>query len=74
MNDAACRDTPAGTFYPTDSSGLDMARRICGDCEVSAECLDYALYYRIEHGVWGGASEAERRKMVQRRRLSRPEA
>jgi WhiB family redox-sensing transcriptional regulator len=36
---------------------------------VKVECLEYALQYRIEHGVWGGASERERRRILRSRRL-----
>jgi WhiB family redox-sensing transcriptional regulator len=35
---------------------------------VTDECLEYALQYRIDHGVWGGASERERRRILRRRR------
>jgi WhiB family redox-sensing transcriptional regulator len=35
---------------------------------VKTACLEYALYNRIEHGVWGGASERERRRIARRRR------
>ncbi|MGH9067609.1 MAG: WhiB family transcriptional regulator, partial [Acidimicrobiales bacterium] len=31
---------------------------------------EYALYNRIDHGVWGGASERERRRIARRRRLA----
>jgi WhiB family redox-sensing transcriptional regulator len=37
-------------------------------CTVRLECLEYALANRIEHGVWGGASERERRRILRRRR------
>ena len=47
-----------------------MARRICAECPVKAPCLEYALQNRIDHGVWGGASERERRRIARRRRLS----
>jgi WhiB family redox-sensing transcriptional regulator len=36
---------------------------------VKEPCLEYALTYRIDHGVWGGASERERRRILRRRRL-----
>jgi WhiB family redox-sensing transcriptional regulator len=34
---------------------------------VKDECLEYALERRIEHGVWGGTSERERRRILKRR-------
>ena len=33
-------------------------------------CLEYALEERIEHGVWGGCSERERRRILKRRRVA----
>jgi len=30
------------------------------------------LTYRIDHGVWGGASERERRRILRRRRVEAP--
>jgi WhiB family redox-sensing transcriptional regulator len=63
-----CRDLDPATFFPSDAVGVDIARRICADCPVKNLCLEYALYHRIEHGVWGGASERARRRMSARRR------
>ena len=50
--------------------GVDRARKICVDCPVIEQCLEYALDERIEHGVWGGCSERERRRILKRRRLA----
>jgi len=36
---------------------------------VSDACLQYALDERVDHGVWGGTSERERRRMLRRRRV-----
>lgn len=68
MLEGKCRDLPPETFFPSDGVGVEVARRICADCPVKAECLEYALYNRIEHGVWGGASERERRRIARFRR------
>ena len=65
-----CREHPPGVFVPSDGVGVEVARRICGTCPVQEACLEYALYHRIDHGVWGGASERERRRILKRRRLA----
>jgi WhiB family redox-sensing transcriptional regulator len=51
--------------------GVEVARRICATCPVKLPCLEYALASGIDHGVWGGASERERRRIARRRRLER---
>src|SRR6202048_4675902 len=70
MSDSKCRELPPETFFPSDGVGVEVARRICADCPVKSPCLEYALYNRIEHGVWGGASERERRRIARRRRTN----
>jgi WhiB family transcriptional regulator, redox-sensing transcriptional regulator len=65
-----CRNHPPAVFFPSDGVGVDRARRICAGCEVSAQCLEYALENRIDHGVWGGTSERERRRILKRRRIA----
>jgi WhiB family transcriptional regulator, redox-sensing transcriptional regulator len=57
-------------FFPSDGVGVDVARRICIDCPVKGICLEYALRNRIDHGVWGGTSERERRRILRQRRLT----
>lgn len=65
-----CRLYPPATFFPSDGVGVDKARKICADCPVATPCLEYALEHRIDHGVWGGCSERERRRILKRRRLA----
>lgn len=69
-----CRDVASSTFFPNDGVGVEVARRVCADCSVKKPCLEYALANRIDHGVWGGASERERRRIARRRRLARLES
>jgi WhiB family redox-sensing transcriptional regulator len=69
-----CRDEVPARFFPSDGVGVDHARRICATCPVREPCLEYALEQRIDHGVWGGASERERRRILKRRRLEAAEA
>ena len=68
MLSARCRQLPPGTFFPSDGIGVEIAQRECELCPVRLECLEYALENRIDHGVWGGASERERRRILRRRR------
>ena len=65
-----CQQHPPQVFFPSDGVGVEVARRICATCPVKEACLEYALYHRIDHGVWGGASERERRRILKRRRLA----
>ena len=70
MEHAVCRGAAPTAFFPSDGSGVEVAQRVCESCPVRAECLEYALEHRIEHGVWGGASERERRRILRERRRS----
>ncbi len=65
-----CKEVAPDVFFPSDGMGVLVAQRICAECPVSHECLEYALEHHIDHGVWGGASERERRRILRRRRTS----
>ena len=43
MLHARCRSLAPGEFFPSDGVGVDKARRICAQCTVQPECLEYAL-------------------------------
>jgi WhiB family transcriptional regulator, redox-sensing transcriptional regulator len=64
----SCRGADTRAFFPSDGLGVEAAQRICRSCPVRGECLEYALMNRIDQGVWGGASERERRRILRRRR------
>jgi WhiB family transcriptional regulator, redox-sensing transcriptional regulator len=68
MSKAECRNYPPAVFFPSDGAGVDRAKKICGACNVSGFCLEYAIQMREENGVWGGTSERERRRILKRRR------
>jgi WhiB family redox-sensing transcriptional regulator len=70
MAEGKCAELPPETFFPSDGVGVNVARAICSDCPQQAPCLEYALTNRIDHGVWGGTSERERRRILKRRRLT----
>ena len=62
---AACRNLDPELFFPlgTNAQQIEQAKQVCGACAVRAECLEFALVTNQDHGVWGGASEDERRKL-----------
>ena len=64
-----CAQTDPEAFFPEKGGSTREAKRICTSCEVRRDCLEYALANRIEHGVWGGCSERERRRIIKRRRV-----
>ena len=67
---AACRGVDPDVFYPTSDEEADEAKSICGVCPVREACLEYALVSRERDGVWGGATERERRRIIRQRRKS----
>jgi WhiB family transcriptional regulator, redox-sensing transcriptional regulator len=70
MSAGKCRDLSPAIFFPSDGVGVQAAQRICAECPVAHACLEYALEERVDHGVWGGKSERERRRLLRRRRIS----
>ena len=42
------------------------AKRICAACEVRGDCLTFAVNTRQVDGIWGGATEGERRGLADR--------
>lgn len=65
---AGCRGVDPDVFYPTSDEEAEAAKAICGQCPVQKPCLEYALANRERDGVWGGATERERRRMIRQRR------
>ena len=70
MGEGKCRDMDPAVFFPSDGIGVQVAQRVCEECPVKTPCLEYALDNRVDHGVWGGTSERERRRILRRRRIS----
>jgi WhiB family redox-sensing transcriptional regulator len=67
---AACRGVDPDIFYPVSEEDAEDAKAICRGCAVRETCLEYALGNRERDGVWGGATERERRRMLRQRRRS----
>jgi WhiB family redox-sensing transcriptional regulator len=67
---AACRGVDPEIFYPVSEEEADVAKSICAQCSARPTCLEYALAHRERDGVWGGATEKERRRILRQRRKS----
>jgi WhiB family redox-sensing transcriptional regulator len=67
---AACRGVDPDIFYPVSDEDAEDAKSICRQCPVQERCLEWALVNREREGVWGGATERERRRIIRRRRRS----
>ena len=68
MERGSCAETPPDVFFPSDGVGVEVAKRVCAGCPVQEPCLEHALRNRIDHGVWGGTSERQRRRILKARR------
>lgn len=71
---AACAGVDTGLFFPGRTTGdallrTEQAKAICRSCPCCDACLDFAIRTNQEFGVWGAASEEDRRRM-RRYRLS----
>ena len=69
---AACRDTDPNLFFPIGTRGpaveqIVNAKKLCRACIAQVACLQYALNNKIDYGIWGGATEDERRRILKSR-------
>lgn len=69
MKDAMCKGKTE-MFFPNEEEargkayGMYMvAKKICNECPVRAQCLKYALDEQLFFGVFGGKTPKERRNM-----------
>lgn len=58
-------------FHSPYAEDQRAAILVCEQCSVRVQCLDHALTHREEHGVWGGQTEADRRRIRRHRRARR---
>lgn len=66
---AACRGMDPDVFFPGrgDRAGVVKAKQICAGCPVVEECREYAFARGEKHGIYGGLSEFDRRRIRRRR-------
>lgn len=59
---ALCSQTDPEAFFPEKGGSTRDAKRVCAQCEVREQCLQWAIDHDERFGIWGGMSERERRK------------
>jgi len=70
----ACIGMPTEWWFPKKSETAEeraqriAAKKICADCVVRQECLDYAIEAEEIYGIWGGMSGNEREQEIIARR------
>jgi WhiB family redox-sensing transcriptional regulator len=68
----ACLSADPDLFFPISSRGVStaqitQAKSICAACPVRESCLTFALDSQ-QHGIWGGSTADERKRMRRRSR------
>jgi WhiB family redox-sensing transcriptional regulator len=70
--EANCNGIDTEMFF-TENNKLykepELLKRVCDNCVVKDECLDYALKHAVV-GWWGGTSEKQRRAIRQKRNIT----
>lgn len=66
---AACKGKDNTMFYGNENGIVpsDIARkakRICSECEVANDCLNFAIDNDESYGIWGGLTAKERKAIV----------
>ena len=61
---ALCAQADPEAWFVEKGGSVAPAKKVCGACPVTAECLEYALEHREMFGVWGGLTERQRRPLL----------
>lgn len=64
---ALCAQVGGDLWFPERGGDFLEAKRICQQCPVRVECLEYALAHDERFGLWGGLSERGRREIKKQR-------
>ena len=67
-----CFNVDAELFFNEDESSIAMAKELCAECPMKAQCLAGALSRQEPCGVWGGELFNEGEVIVRKRKAGRP--
>ena len=69
-----CIGVDPDLFFPERGASTREAKEVCRNCIVASACLEFALANGEKHGIWGGMSERERRRIRSQRNAARQAA
>jgi hypothetical protein len=65
-----CRDVSPAIFFPEErEESSNEAFALCDQCACRSVCTEYAIENNEIHGIWGGLTQAERRKIISVREI-----
>lgn len=62
---SACRRTDPEVFFPDNWNArtVNIAREVCADCPVTLQCLRFAIANYLDHGMFGGTTPEQRKRL-----------
>lgn len=67
---ALCVGLDSNIFF-SDDGDVSKALKICTGCSAKEPCLEYALEFNVEFGVWGATTGPERRALRRKMNIGR---
>jgi len=65
--DAECKGLDTSDFFTVDAVQVKKIKKVCSECSVKRQCLQFALTNEISWGIYGGMTSRERRNVVVKR-------
>ncbi len=67
MGGTPCENAPDMFFIdeqdPLQKEKIKTSRKLCEMCPIKMKCLEYALEANETHGIWGGLTYKERKRL-----------
>ncbi|MEO7397249.1 MAG: WhiB family transcriptional regulator, partial [Ilumatobacteraceae bacterium] len=58
-----CAGIDPEVFFPGRGQDAAPAKALCRECPVRRQCLTWALQTGQKHGIWGGMTDNQRRRL-----------
>lgn len=69
--DALCKEIDPDLWFPSNENSrikssyeaMNYAKSVCARCPMLVQCLAHAITNKEEHGIWGGSTPNERKRI-----------